>query len=139
MSASKNQTVATKKTVSSFLKTVDKTKAEDSKRLVEIYSDSTGEEAVMWGPAIIGFGSFHYVYESGREGDSPVVAFSPRKNALVLYFYGFDKKETLLKSLGKFKGTGGCIYVKKLTDINEAVLKKMIAAAVKRCKKKSHS
>src|SRR5436190_11339766 len=135
MAQAKNQTVPTKKTVASFLKTVDKAKAEDCKRLVRIFSDTTGEEAVMWGPAIIGFGSYHYVYESGREGDSSVVAFSPRKSAIVFYFYGFEEKETLLKSLGKFKSTGGCIYVKKLDDIDEGVLKKMIIAAVKSRKK----
>jgi hypothetical protein len=131
MAASNNKTAPTKKTVASFLKTVDKARAEDSKRLVKIFSDTTGERAVMWGPSIIGFGSYHYVYESGREGNSSVVAFSPRKNAIVLYFYGFEEKDTLLKSLGKFKSTGGCIYVKKLDDIDEAVLKKMIVAAVK--------
>jgi hypothetical protein len=139
MAKSNNQTVPTKKQVSSFLKTIDKAKVQDCKRLIEIFRESTGEEAVMWGPAIIGFGSYHYVYESGREGDSTLAAFSPRKTAFAIYLNGFKEKESMAKSLGKIKGGRGCIYINKLEDIDQAVLKKMIVASAKAANDKHRS
>ena len=84
------------------------------------------------GPSIVGFGSYHYKYESGREGDAPLVAFSPRAAAIVFYFCAsFEKRDELLKSFGKHKTSKGCIYVKKLDDINMDILKKMVAASFK--------
>jgi hypothetical protein len=82
----------------------------------------------MWGPSIIGFGSHHYVYDSGREGDMPVIAFSPRKAATVLY--GFSDSKPLLAKLGKCTTGKGCIYIKKLADVDQKVLEAMVAKAV---------
>ena len=84
----------------------------------------------MWGPAIVGFGSYHYKYESGREGDAPLVGFSPRKDALTLYLSSdFPERETLLTQLGKHKTGKGCVYIKKLSDVNLDVLQALISHA----------
>jgi hypothetical protein len=92
----------------------------------------TKEKPKMWGPAIVGFGSCHYKYESGREGDMCIAGFSPRKQALTLYFMsGFKQYPDLMKKLGKFKTTGGCLYIKKLDDIDMKVLKKLVNESVK--------
>jgi uncharacterized protein YdhG (YjbR/CyaY superfamily) len=97
----------------------------------------SGFPAKMWGPAIIGFGSYHYVYESGHEGDAPLVGFSPRKNEFALYFCSvFDKREELLAQFGKHKATKGCVYIKKVEDIKIDILKKMIASTIKYYKTK---
>ena len=133
----KNKTTATEISVDSFIATVDdETKRDDSHELVKIFRSVTKEEAKMWGPSIIGFGSYHYKYESGLEGDMCLTGFSPRKNAIALYIMNFDGKEELLKKLGKTKPSKGCVYIKKLADVDTAVLKKMIDASVKYVKKK---
>jgi Domain of unknown function (DU1801) len=127
------KTTETKNSVSAFLKKVaDETKRKDSLRLVKIMEEETGFKAKMWGPAIVGFGSYHYKYESGHEGDAPLAGFSPRANALTLYI-GLDPvtREKMLSVLGKHKTSKGCIYVKKLEDIDEKVLRKMAKASVK--------
>jgi hypothetical protein len=82
----------------------------------------------MWGPSIIGFGSYHYTYDSGREGDMPVVAFSPRKAATVLYSLG--ESEALLPKLGKYTRGKGCVYIKKLADVDQKVLEAMVVKSV---------
>jgi hypothetical protein len=89
---------------------------------------AAGEKPKMWGPSIIGFGSHHYVYDSGREGDMPLIAFSPRKAATVLY--GLSSSETVLPKLGKHTRGKGCIYIKKLADVDQKVLEAMAAKAV---------
>jgi hypothetical protein len=95
-------------------------KRRDSYRLIEMMRDVTGEEPGMWGPSIIGFGRYHYKYASGHEGDAPLVGFSPRKAALSLYvFTGLEEHRHLLADLGKFKTGAACIYVKRLSDIDE--------------------
>ena len=129
----KNKTTETTKSVAAFIKTVkDEAKRKDSLQLIEIITKETGFGPKMWGPFIIGFGSVHYIYESGREGDMPLVGFSPRAAALVLYLSGsFEKREELLATLGKHKTDKGCVYIKSLEDINLAVLKKMIINTVK--------
>ena len=82
----------------------------------------------MWGPAIIGFGSYHYKYESGREGDMPQIGFSPRKQNLTLYIgVGHDSDSSLLKKLGKYTTGKGCLYIKKLSDVDQNVLQELIA------------
>jgi hypothetical protein len=92
---------------------------------------ATGEKAKMWGPSIIGFGTLHYKYESGREGDTVLVGFSPRKAATVLYsLLGFHGATTLLVKLGKHTTGKGCLYIKKLSDIDQKVLEQLIANAV---------
>ena len=86
----------------------------------------------MWGPSIVGFGSHHYKYESGREGDSPNIAFSPRASSLAIYLSGsFENREELLKKLGKHKTDKGCVHIKTLADINKVVLIKMMINHVK--------
>jgi hypothetical protein len=85
----------------------------------------------MWGPSIIGFGSLHYVYQSGREGDMPLIAFSPRKAAIVLYgIAGSSGSKALLAKLGKHSMGKGCLYLKRLADVDETVLKKLVAKAI---------
>src|SRR5579872_3834373 len=97
-----NKTKPTKLSVSSFIGALtDETKRADAKSLVKLMQRATGEEPKMWGPSIIGFGSYHYTYESGREGDMPLVGFSPRKAATVLYGTGVGDSEKLLATLGK--------------------------------------
>jgi hypothetical protein len=133
----KNKTTATQQSVEGFIATVDdETKRDDSHELVKIFKSVTGKDAKMWGPSIIGFGSYHYKYESGHEGDMCLTGFSPRKNAIALYIMNFDGREELLKKLGKVKPSKGCVYIKKLADIDTGVLKKMIDTSVKYTKKK---
>ncbi|MNY62117.1 hypothetical protein D3C86_1988840 [compost metagenome] len=92
----------------------------------------TGFDAKMWGPSIIGFGSYHYKYDSGHEGDAPLVGFSPRKDAFSFYAYLTDEnKEELLPNFGKHKVAKACVYFKKLADIDPEILKKMISLSVK--------
>ncbi|HTX89132.1 MAG TPA: DUF1801 domain-containing protein [Bacteroidales bacterium] len=132
----KNKTTETATSVSDFLNRVkNETMRADSLRLIGIIEKATGFSPKMWGTGIVGFGSYHYKYESGREGDSPLVAFSPRATALALYLSGnFEKRDELLQQLGKYKTDKGCIYIKKLGDVRTEVLEKMIAAHIKHIK-----
>jgi uncharacterized protein YdhG (YjbR/CyaY superfamily) len=96
----------------------------------------TGEEPGMWGDAIVGFGKYHYKYESGREGDTFTAGFSPRKQNLTLYLtYGFDQYAELLGKLGKYKTGKACMYISKLSDVNVDLLKKLITWCVQKIKK----
>jgi hypothetical protein len=123
----KNKTKTTGQSVDRFLKSVpDEQKRKDSFTILEVMRDQTGLEPYMWGPSIVGFGSYHYKYESGHEGDAPLVGFSPRKPAIVLYFSNFDGKAELLKKLGKHKASVSCIYIKKMEDVNIGILRKMV-------------
>jgi hypothetical protein len=107
-------------------------KRSDSFELIKLMQDFTGYEPKMWGQSIIGFGSYHYKSERSRqEGNWPLVGFSPRKTAISLYVYtGAPEQEYLLKDLGKFKMGAACIYVKKLSDINQDVLKKLMKETI---------
>lgn len=107
-------------------------KRKDSFEIMKIMEDFTGHPARMWGPSIIGFGSYHYKSERSRqEGDWPLVGFSPRKSAISLYvFTGLPEHEYLLKDLGKFKMGKACIYVKKLSDIDVESLKRMMRVSI---------
>lgn len=131
--AKQNKTTETEASVTDFINTVpDETKRADSHQLVELMSAITGLPAKMWGPAIVGFGSYHYKYDSGHEGDAPLVSFSPRVNAISLYIApDFDGREDLLRIFGKHKQSKACIYIKKLADIDVEVLKEMITDSVK--------
>lgn len=133
----KNKTTETESSVIDFVNSVeDEVKRNDAFELIKIMQKETGFEPKMWGSAIIGFGSYHYKYESGHEGDAPLVAFSPRKAAISLYLYFYeDNKEELLSKLGKHKASKGCIYIKKLADIDIEILKIMISASVKELQK----
>lgn len=133
----KNKTKETTSSVTGFIDAVeDITKRNDSFELVKLMQEQTGYEPKMWGPGIIGFGSYHYKYASGHEGDAPLAGFSPRKDAISLYLYpSFEDKEELLSKLGKHKAGKGCIYIKKMTDIDVEVLKKMILLSVENLNK----
>lgn len=127
-----NKTKPEKKSVLDFINSVeDETKKKDSLFLFELFKSITKEEVVMWGPSIIGFGEYHYKYASGREGDFLISGFSPRKAALTLYLMGCMENEfaPLMEKLGKYKKSVGCIYVKKLADIDLDVLKELIAVS----------
>ena len=127
-----NKTKATTISVPAFLDSVaDDAQRSDAKALVKLMQKVTGHKPVMWGPAIIGFDSYHYVYDSGREGDILVVGFSPRKAANVLYgAIGFDGADALLAKLGKHTTGKGCLYLKKLADVDVKVLETMLQTAV---------
>ena len=131
------KTTETTASVAAFIKKIEnETKRNDALQLIELMKAETKLEPKMWGPSIIGFGSFHYKYESGHEGDMPLVAFSPRKAEIVLYLSSkFDKREELLAKFGKHKTSKACIYVKKLADVDQTVLKKMIAGSLKYTKR----
>lgn len=128
----KNKTTERESSVTDFINTVeDITKRTDAFELVQIVKEQTGFEPKMWGPSIIGFGSYHYKYASGHEGDAPLFGFSPRKDTISLYLYcSFENKEDLLSKLGKHKAGKSCIYIKKLIDIDVEILKKMISHSV---------
>ena len=111
----KNKTEATTESIENFIATLDnEVKRDDAFALIKIYKAITGLDAKMWGPSIIGFGSCHYKYESGHEGDMPLACFSPRKSSLVLYLSSFEKKKEMLEKLGKHKVSGSCLHIKKL-------------------------
>ncbi len=133
----KNKTTETLSSVTGFINAVkNETRRKDSFALIEIITKLTGLEPKMWGPGIVGFGNYHYQYDSGHEGESPLVGFSPRASALSLYLSGhFENREELLAGLGKHKTEKGCVYVKKLDEINIGVLKKMITNHIKHIKK----
>ena len=120
----KNKTTETTNSVIDFINTVENEKQrDDSFKLMELMRSISGHEPKMWGPSIIGFGRYHYKYDSGHEGDAPLIGFSPRKNAISLYvFTGLEEHKHLLEGLGKFKMGKACIYVKKLSDINQQTL-----------------
>ena len=131
------KTKPTKKSVEQFLKKVENpTKREDSFKILELMKEITAEEPVMWGDSIVGFGSYRYKYASGREGDWPLVGFSPRKQNLTLYIMsGFEKYERLLENLGKFKTGKSCLYINKLKDIDTQVLRELILESVEHMKR----
>jgi len=119
--------------VEEFLKSVKRNqRREDGFTLLKVIEEITKEKPVMWGPNIVGFGSYHYKYESGREGDMPRVGFSPRKANLTLYIMpGFEEFHDLLRELGKHKIGKSCLYINKLADVDMAVLKKIIQRSLK--------
>lgn len=131
-----NKTTENDNSVTSFLNTVtDEEKRKDSFELVKIFEEASSFKAKMWGNAIVGFGSYHYKYESGREGDAPLTGFSPRKGSFSLYFSSqFEERDELLAKFGKHKSAKACIYVKKLSDIDVSILKKMIVNSMERIK-----
>jgi uncharacterized protein DUF1801 len=135
---SQNKTTENNLSVNDFIETVaDPIKRQDSNLLVKIMEEATGMEAKMWGTAIIGFGSYHYKYESGREGDAPLAGFSPRANAISLYTATDpDTKADLLSRFGKFSTGKSCIYVKRLEDIDLNILKELVRNSVAYLKEK---
>ncbi len=133
-----NKTKETDASVKKFLNGVaDEQQRKDSIALVELMQAATKLPPKMWGSAIVGFGSYHYKYESGREGDMPLVGFSPRKGTFALYGLGIAEKQDLLEKLGKYTTGKGCLYIKKLEDVHLPTLKKIIQQSAKEQAKKS--
>jgi hypothetical protein len=132
-----NKTKANDLSVPEFLDGIaDVARRADARALIKLMQGATGEKPKMWGGSIIGFGSYHYTYDSGREGDMPVVGFSPRKAATVIYGLRADgDADSMLAKLGKHTTGKGCVYVKKLSDVDAEVLRKMVAGAAKTRKK----
>lgn len=129
----KNKTNETEIPVLDFINSyVDNAqKKVDSLQLIELISKWSGFDPKMWGPTIIGFGSYHYKYASGHEGDAPMIGFSPRKAAISLYVFSqTEEQERFLNDFGKFKMGKACIYVKKLSDINIEILEKMCVSTI---------
>jgi len=125
------KTKKTNASVTAFLKSLpDKQQSKDSLVLNKIYTQATDKKATMWGTAIVGYDMYHYEStRSAQKGDWPLAAFSPRKQSLTLYIlYGPFKKSPLLKKLGKYKVSGGCLHIKRLVDVDLAVLKQLIKA-----------
>ena len=128
-----NKTVPTQQDVAQFLNTIaDECQRQDSFKLVELMKQVTGLEPVMWGSRIVGFGLYHYMYDSGREGDTILAGFSPRKQALTLYnMSGFERLNDLLSKLGNHTTGKGCLYIKRLDDVDEPTLKMLIEESFK--------
>jgi Domain of unknown function (DU1801) len=127
-----NKTKPTKTSVASFVDAIpEPAKRSDAKALIALMERATGEKPTLWGPSIIGFGTHHYTYASGREGDTVLVGFSPRKAAMVLYgLAGAKTAQRLLAKLGKHTTGKGCLYIKKLSDVDQYVLEQLIVTAV---------
>ncbi len=127
-----NKTKPTKVSVEAYIAALtDPTRRADATALVKLLQSVAGEKPKMWGPSIIGFGSYHYRYESGREGDMPLAGFSPRKAATVVYgMTGFSESEALRAKLGKHTTGGGCLYIKKLADVDQRVLQALVLKSV---------
>jgi hypothetical protein len=130
------QTKVNNASVEKFLNAVaDEQARKDCYEILKIMKQVTKEEPKMWGASIVGFGSYHYKGASGREGDWMLTGFSPRKQNLTLYLmHGFNVHKDLLKKLGKYKTSMGCLYIKKLDDVDKKVLKELVAESVKRMK-----
>ena len=135
----KNKTIETQSSVAGFLaKIPDAKRSKDCSTIIELITKHTGLEPKMWGTSIVGFGSYHYKYDSGREGDAPLAGLASRANAITLYLGStFDKREELLAKFGKHKTGKGCIYVQKLEDIDTDVLVKMVKNSVSQRKKQN--
>jgi hypothetical protein len=135
------KTKVNKASVEGFLNTVkDEAVRKDCFEIMKMMKQVTKEEPKMWGSSIVGFGSYHYKGASGREGDWMLTGFSPRKQNLTLYIMaGFDRQAGLLKKLGKFKTSVGCLYIKKLDDVDKKVLKELVEGSVKTMKRLSTS
>lgn len=132
MAKNENKTQVNEASVEAFINSVEPpAKKEDAFKILAIMEEISGEKARMWGPSIIGFGQYHYKYETGREGDSLRVGFSPRKAKHSLYIMtGFSKYGDVMSRLGKFKTGKSCLYINKLADVDEAVLRELIKASL---------
>jgi hypothetical protein len=132
------KTKLTEKSVDSFIGTVEDDKVrEDCYTIINLMEKATAEKPRMWGPAIVGFGKYTYKYESGRSGEICMVGFSPRKANITLYILaGFSQQAELLQKLGKHKSGKGCLYIKKLADVNINVLESLIKESIRFLKEK---
>ncbi|MDY7227047.1 DUF1801 domain-containing protein [Hyalangium rubrum] len=134
------KTQPTAVSVKDFVAAVENdTRRKDAEQLLKLFAKITGWKPKMWGPTIIGYGTYHYTYDTGREGDACVVGFSPRKASLSVYWGGCegDEPKALFAKLGKHKmGAGGCLYINKLADVDMAVLEKIVSGGLAHMKKK---
>ena len=137
--ATANKTQPTPGDVGAFIDRIaDPLKRADSTELISVLSAATGEPPVMWGTSIVGFGARHYRYASGHEGDTALIGFSPRATALTLYLsLNFDEHAETLGRLGKHKTGKGCLYVKRLSDVDRSALEELVAASVTAARKMS--
>ena len=128
-----NKTKATNASVTAFINSIDdKQKRADARKVAAMMRKATGKRAKMWGPSIVGYGTYHYKYASGREGDFLMTGFSPRKQALTVYIIpGFEHFEVLMSNLGKYKTGKSCLYIKRLSDVDEKILEQLINRSVK--------
>ena len=127
-----NKTRPTTASVTEFVNAIDDSRMRaDAKKVAAMMRRATGKRARMWGPGIVGYGSYHYRYESGREGDFMIIGFSPRKQALTVYIMpGFSRFSELMSRLGKYKTGKSCLYIKRLADVDEAVLEQLVRESV---------
>ncbi len=132
------KTRPTDASVEAFIDAVDHPRRrEDARTLLDLMQRVTGEQPVMWGPSIVGYGSYHYRYASGQEADWPITGFSPRKQNLSIYIMtGFEEADELLTRLGKHKTGKSCLYVNKLADVDLDVLEKLVRASVAEMKRR---
>jgi hypothetical protein len=128
-----NKTQATGASVAAFINSIDdKQQRADARKIAAMMRKATGKRAKMWGPSIVGYGAYHYKYASGREGDFLMTGFSPRKQALTVYVIpGFTPFEALMNKLGKYKTGKSCLYIKRLSDVDEDILEQLIDRSVK--------
>ena len=128
-----NKTKPTRVSVTGFMRGIEgEQKRRDARKVAAMMREATGARARMWGANIVGFGQYHYRYDSGREGDFMITGFSPRKQAITLYIIpGFKHFGTLMRKLGKYKTGKSCLYIKRLSDVDEKVLERLIVRSVK--------
>ena len=128
-----NKTQPSKASVTAFVNAIEPAqKRADARKIAAMMRRATGKRAKMWGPSIVGYGTYHYKYASGREGDFIVTGYAPRKQALTVYIMaGFSRYGALMKKLGKYKTGKSCLYIKRLADVDEAILEKLINESVK--------
>jgi len=137
VTVAENKTRPTSVSVAAFLKKkATGQQLADSQDLVKLFREVTGQPPKMWGPSIIGFGTYHYVYESGREGDAPLIGFSPRKPEMVIYLAPYLDDKGLKSKLGKHRTGAGCLYIKRLDDIDRRVLEKLATMSVAALRKR---
>lgn len=133
-----NKTRATTASVTEFIKSIDdKQMRADVRKVAAMMRRATGKRARMWGTSMVGYGTYHYRYASGREGDYMITGFSPRKRALTVYIMpGFSSFSKLMAKLGKYKTGKSCLYIKRLADVDETVLERLIDGSVELMRKK---
>jgi hypothetical protein len=133
-----NKTKATRASVTEFINSIDdKQMRADARKVAAMMRKATGKRARMWGASMVGYGTYHYRYESGREGDFMITGFSPRKRALAVYITpGFAPFKRLMAKLGKYKTGKSCLYINRLADVDEDVLERLIDDSVEHMRKK---
>jgi hypothetical protein len=135
-----NKTKQTRTSVTKFVNALKPDfKRSEAKIIIGMMKRATGEKPKMWGASIIGFGAYHYQYDSGHEGDMPLIGFSPRRAAIVLYLMtGFKDFATLLSRLGKYRTSKACLYINKLADVDQKVLETLVFKSVAAARKRYH-